>query len=99
MPNNYDVDRYKDVEGYIVTCFECGTEFEAVRDDSVFCSPKCRTRNHRKKGQLDKDIAKAKDLIASLVKRMPSSGESKTFVALNEISATIERALAYIEGN
>jgi len=95
----YEVDRYKDLEGYIVTCYECGKEFESIRDDSAFCSSTCRSRNHRRKGQLDKDIQKAQHLIETLIARMPSSGESKVYLALTSMSTQIDRALAYVETN
>ncbi len=99
MHHNHEVDIYKDFDGYLVVCFECGKDFESVRSDSAFCSSKCRVRHHRSKDKLDKDIKKTKDMIASLISRMPSRGESKTFVALNEISADIERALYYVESD
>jgi len=95
----YDVDRYKDIEGYIVTCYECGKEFESIRDDSAFCSSTCRSRNHRRKGKLERDLVKAEHLIESLIARMPSSGESNVFVKLNSISTRIDSALAYVEAN
>jgi hypothetical protein len=97
MSNNYDVEMTKDAYGYLVECFECGKEFEALRSDVAFCSSTCRSRNHRKKFKLDKDIQKANDLISSLINRLPSSGESKTFIALNELSTKIDNALAFVE--
>lgn len=97
MHHDYEVDITKDAYGYIVECFECGKEYESIRSDSAFCSSTCRSRNHRNKAKLDKDIDKAKNLIADLIQRMPASGESKTFIALNEISAQIDRALSFVD--
>lgn len=94
---DYEVEMYKDLVGYKIECFECGKEYDAVRSDSAFCSSKCRVRNHRKKDKLDKDIQQTKDLIASLINRMPPRGASKTFIALNEIRASIDNATRGIE--
>ena len=98
MSVGYDVEITKDAYGYLVECFECGKEFEALRSDVAFCSSTCRSRNHRKKFKLDKDIQKAQDLISSLLDRLPASGESKIFIALNEINAKIDNALDSVEG-
>ena len=97
MHHNYDVDIEKDAYGYLVRCYECGKEFDAKRYDSAFCSSTCRSRNHRKKGKTERDLNKATDLIRDLIKRMPDTGESDIYVKLNELSAEIERALAWVE--
>lgn len=97
MHHNYDDDMVNDGYDYLVTCYQCGNEFEAKRDDAAFCSPTCRSRNHRAKQKLDKDIAQAKSLIHDLIDRMPRMGESEVFTTLNELSFDIKRALSSVD--
>jgi len=99
MHHNHNVDITNDGYGYLVVCFQCGKEFEAKRYDSAFCSSTCRSRNHRQKQKLDTDIAKAKALIDSLCERMPRTGESKIYNALNQMIMNMEYHVGNVEAD
>jgi hypothetical protein len=58
-------------------CQHCGDEFQAIRIDSLYCSPACRQANHREKQKQEKPVeqtnlyvAKWKYNIEKLVKEL-----------------------------
>ena len=97
MPN-YDVERETIDGGYLVICFQCEREFEAVRYDAMFCSSTCRSRHRRSLQQLDKDIDKTKILVNKLISRMPRRGGSNIYRTLTSLRNRIDSALALVEG-
>jgi hypothetical protein len=82
---------------YEVQCYECGKWFESMRYDAVFCSPTCRSRNHRSKQELDKKLAQLKTLVQGLIENMPRTGESKTYKELTSIRNQITSALESVD--
>lgn len=82
---------------YTVECVECGKSFDAKRYDAAFCSPTCRTKNHRAKGLLEKRVKKAQESIGELISILPRNRHSKTFDALTTIRKQIDLALASVE--
>ena len=94
----YDREIINRGEGfYEVECAECGKWFESQRYDAVFCSSTCRSRNHRMIQKLDTDLERLNTLVDDLVNRMPSEGESKTYLALTKLRNRLDNVLALVE--
>lgn len=96
--HNHDVEIERDCYGYLVTCVQCGNDFDSSRFDAAFCSSTCRSRNHRSKLKLDKDIAKINKIADELIDGLPRNGESKTYLALNQLIVRLEYAVSSVEG-
>lgn len=93
---SHDVERIRTEAGYNVECVMCGTWFEATRYDASYCSSTCRSRYHRAQKQVDKRIERGKNAVGTLINHLPNTGESKTYIALLELSRSIAYALSQV---
>jgi len=94
---HHETDRYREEEGYRVTCSECGKEFEAKRHDASFCSSTCRGAEFRRRKKREETREDAIAAVKRMLKNLPSVGKSPEFDACNEIIVLISRAVNNVE--
>lgn len=95
----HETDYYRHADGYTVTCYVCGKEFEAERFDATFCSSTCRARQHRKLQRWSKLTNQIDDGLDELIASMPKRGSSPTMQFLQHMQRRIERAIAWVESD